>query len=59
MQELAELSEETQDIALPRFGLIEPLLSNIDRRGRRGSSLSDGATLFGCYPKQRANIYAT
>jgi hypothetical protein len=26
-------------------------LSSIDRRGRRGSSLSDGATVFGSYAK--------
>jgi hypothetical protein len=26
-------------------------LSSIDRRGRRGSSLSAGATFFGCYAK--------
>jgi TnpA family transposase len=32
-------------------GCLNHSLSSIDRRGRRGSSLSDGATLFGCYAK--------
>jgi hypothetical protein len=32
-------------------GWLNHTLSSIDRRGRRGSSLSDGATFFGCYAK--------
>jgi hypothetical protein len=58
MQELVELSAETRDIALSRFQLLEPHLSSIDRRGRRGGSLSDGATILAVTPKWRAKIYA-
>jgi hypothetical protein len=32
-------------------GCLNHTLSSIDRRGRRESSLSDGATCFGCYAK--------
>jgi hypothetical protein len=32
-------------------GCLNHTLSSIDRRGRRGSSLSDGATFLGCYAK--------
>jgi hypothetical protein len=47
MQELAELSAETQDIALSR---LNHTLSSIDRRGRRRSALSDGATFLAVTP---------
>ena len=44
-------SAETRDIALSRFRLLEPRLEQNRSSRRRGSSLSDGATVFGCYAK--------
>jgi hypothetical protein len=51
MQELAELSAETRDIALSRFRLFAPHLSSIDHRGRRGSSLLVIPKLVACRRK--------
>jgi hypothetical protein len=51
MQELAELSAETRDIALSRFRLLEPHLEQHQSSRQTREFFSDGATFFGCYAK--------